>query len=194
MTGSTTTEMGGQDVRPTHDRVTIGTGLCICLAKISYRVELDTMVNGATGATMVMAGKIGCMASDTLAAASDCWRKECAVVGGVVTGAAAFGGMDLAAADKRRAACCVATDTISRRWGHCGVDLNLVCMTVVVAIEVSRVTVGAGAAVAKVNRGITVAIRTDDTSAIGIRVTGETVVVVDGSDRIAGMTVDAQSG
>jgi len=65
---------------------------------------------------------------------------------------------------------------------------------VVVAIEVGGVTGGAVAAVAVIDRGVTVAIGADNAGAVDVGVTGETVVLVDGGDRIAGVAVAAESG
>jgi len=100
VTGAATTEMGGQDVRPVEDRVTVGAGLRVCLGTIGGRVELDGMVDQAAGGAMVMGREGSAMAGDALAATSNGRGDETAVGHGVVAGDAPFGSMNLANTDE----------------------------------------------------------------------------------------------
>lgn len=142
----------------------VGAGLIIGLAKVCHGVEHDVVVDRAAGGAMVMAGEEGRVAGDAFAAASDSRAFELAVGGRIVAGGASIVGMNLTAADERCGGGGVAAHTVRHGGGGGGgrVHLDLVGVIVVVGIEVSGMAGGAGAAIAKVRRGIAVAVNAGD--------------------------------
>jgi len=127
---------------------------------IGDRVEHDVMVNRTAGGAMVMAGEVSGVAGDTLAAAGNRRALEFAVDGRLVAGGAAIIGMDLTGADERGAGGGMAAkaDTVCRGRSKGGVDLDLIGVAMVVAIEVGGMAIGAGATGAVIDRGIAVTV------------------------------------
>lgn len=78
--------------------------------------------------------------------------------------------------------CAVAACAVDRCWGQRQVLGDSGVVVVIMAVKVSGVTGGAGAAIATVDCGIAIAVDADDPGAVGTGVAGKAVVVVDRYD------------
>lgn len=154
------------------------------------------MVNGSAGGAMVMAVEEGRMAGGTLAAAKNGGTFEFAVDGRLVTEGAAQACMNLAGADEGGGGGGVAADAIGhgRGSGGGGVDLDLSGVAVIVGIEVGGMAFEAITTRTAVDRGIAVAVCTNNQQAVGAGMAGEAGAFVDGADRIAGVAAAAEGG
>ena len=192
VTGGANVQMSKQDVRPVLHRVAVRAGLSINHAQVSDRVDLHGMVNGTAGGTMVMTGKGGAMAALALSGSSS-GRAQAGCGGGRVTGEAAIGGMDLAQADEGRDRGAMAADAIGRGRGGGGIGLDRGGVTMGVAVEVGAVALDATAALAAVDRGVTIAVDPKPAVAVG-RVMAGGARGVDGGDDVAGVAANAEGG
>ena len=124
------------------------------------------MVDQAASGTMVMAGEVGGMAGDALAAASDSRGLEGAVAGDVMAGSATLGRMGLANAYEGRGGGGMAARAVCCGRGSSQVFLDLVSMAVDVAVEIGGMTLDAGATIAAIDRGIAMAIDPNPATAV----------------------------
>jgi len=164
MTGGAVIAMGGQNIRPVLDRVAVGARFVINHAQIGCRVDLHRMVNAAASAAVVMAGKGASVAALAFAAASD-GRADAGSRGGRMAGQATIDGMNLAGPDEWGAYGAMATHAIGRGWGGGDIDLDRGAMAMSMGVEVSAMTLDAGAAHAAVDGGVTI----DTSSAIAVQ-------------------------
>lgn len=184
--------MQGQNLREVSSRMTVGAGLGIGLAKVGGRVDLHCVVNRAAGSAMIVASEVGAVAANAFATAGHGRRDQSAVASRVVAGGTAAGRMNLANPNEWRVDGGMAADTVGRGRGGCQVFLDLVGVIVIVVVEIARVAIGAGAAIAAIYRGITVAVGTGPSGAVGAGVAEEAIIVVDAADGVAGVAVDAE--
>lgn len=150
------------------------------------------MVDQTAGSTVVMGGKKSCMARDTFPPTSHCRQDEAAVGHGVVTGGATACGMHFTCTDEWRTARCVAAGAVGGWRGGGNVLFDLGSVVVIVAVEVARMTLGAGATVTTIDCGIAVAIDAIDQCAVDTRMTEEAVVDMDCGDYVTAVAVEAK--
>lgn len=111
-----------------------------------------------------------------------------------MTGQTAIGGMNLAAADKRRACGNMTAHAILRNlvWVGNRVDRNRGAMGMVMGFEVTGMALNAAAARIVIDPGI--AVRARPEGAVGRIVAGVTVALMDPVDPVSDVAVDAERG
>lgn len=120
--GPAVATMGGQDVRPVQDRMTVGTKLGIDLAEIG-RAHGHRVVNRPAGGAVIMTGKVGGMAILALAGLTE-GRALAQPGGSIVTGETAANGMDLTGANEGGDGSDMTSGAIRRRRSDGRIDLH----------------------------------------------------------------------
>lgn len=183
----------GQDFGKSTDRMAVGTGLRISLPLISCQVDLDGMVDGAARVAVIMTIKERAVAGDTFSAATNSGGIQSTVCA-VVTGGTTSWRMGLTGSDEWRCDGAVATGTVACGRRCNGVFLDLDAVVVGVGIKVRRVAVCTGAAIAAVDRGISMAVDSGNSRAVFWGVTEGAAVVVDYADGLTCMAGDTERG
>ena len=156
------------------------------------RADRYFMVDSAAGGAMVMTGKVGGVAVDTLAGMSHTRGRAFEGAGSaIVAGAAATGCMNLACSDKGRGGGGVAAGAVRGSRASSSILFDRVGVAVVMAVKVSGMAGKAGASLAAVDRCVAIAVDAINAGAVDTGVTVETIALVDTIDNIPAMAVQA---
>ena len=171
-------------------RAGLGAGLGAVVCGVDHHIMLD-----AAGGAVVMGREIVRVTIDALAYMDirTLFRGRPLAGAGsaVVAGVATISGMGLACADEGRGGGGMAALAVGGHWGGGQVCLNGGRVVMGVAGEIGGVALGAGAAIAAIDRGV--AVDPGAPAAVG-RVVARGACGMDGADDIAGMAVDAKRG
>ena len=160
--------MYGQDLGKVANRVAVGAGLVVALAAVGGRVDLDSMIDSATGCAMVVAIKIGGVAGNALSAAGYRRGNQGPVAGGIVAGGTPLGSMDFTRTDKWSGCGSMAADTVGGERSDGYVFLYLGGVAVVMIIEVAGMAINACPAVTAIDPCVSIAVDAGDQGAVGI--------------------------
>lgn len=135
----------------------VGAGLAVGLTEVGKWININIMVNCATGRAVIVTREVGTVAVDAFAGAVD-GGTDTGSSAGVVTGLTASCHMDFSTSGERWNGGTVAAHAVGCDRCRCDVDCYRGGMTVNVAIEIVGMTLDTAATVSSIDSGVAMAV------------------------------------